>query len=216
MSNEQDQRPAPPTGSTMSILDMVRSGQIRKDSSAVLDPRILDLETNQPVAVGNSDPNIIGPDDTYDFSFRRPEAYPDVPPSVKTAEVRFILPMAKHIADTIGITVLDESAYDRVLQALRDRSLFVLMNIHKTRVSDGVASWFGLILVCKRHPLIMVRFKLRLGNEQIGIDQVRLWESAKERYLVYREANGGFFSREEASAMILNYLKTEGVLPDLK
>jgi len=200
----------------MSVLDMVRSGQLAQDPAAKLDSKIYNPDTGEAILVGNTDPDIIGPDDNYEFSFRKPEAYPEVPPPVKTAEIRFILPMAKFIADTIGITVIDESAYERVLQALRDRSLFVLLNIHKTRISDGAASWFGLILMCKRHPLVMVRFKMRLGNEVIGIDQIRFWEKANERYLVHRESEKGFFSREEASAMILNYLKTEGVLPDLQ
>jgi hypothetical protein len=62
----------------------------------------------------------------------------------------------------------------------------------------------------------MVRFKMKLGNETIGIDQLRFWERANERYLVHRQNDGSFFSREEASASILNYLKTEGVLPDLQ
>ncbi len=210
-----DERPAPPTGSENSVLDLIRAGRLAQDPQARLDPRIYDPVTNQPIQMGNTDPDIIGPDDTYEFSYRTPEAYPEVPPPVKTAEARFILPMAKFIADTIGITVIDETAYERVLQALRDRSLFVVLNIHKTKVADGVASWFGLVLMCKRHPVVMVRFKMRIATDQIGIDQIRLWERAGERYLVHREQGGGFFSREQASATILNYLKHEGVLPEL-
>jgi hypothetical protein len=211
----QDERPAPPSGAENSVLDLVRSGRLAQDPSARLDPQIYDPVTQQPIMMGNSDPNIIGPDDTYEFQFRGPQAYPNVPPQVKTAEVRFILPMAKFIADTIGITVIDESAYERILQAVRARSLFVLLNIHKTKIADGIASWFGLILMCKRHPLVMVRFKMRLSTEQIGIDQIRLWEKAEERYVVHREPDGAFYSREEGSALILNYLKTEGVLPGI-
>lgn len=212
----QDERPAPAEPAVMSILDMARSGRMSSDPSVPIDPVIYDPDTHQPIQVGNTDPNVIGADDHYEFSFRKPEAYPEVPPQVKTAEIRFILPMAKFIAETIGITVLDESAYERVLEALRTRSLFVLLNIHKTKISDGIASWFGLILMCKRHPIAMVRFKMKLGNETIGIDQLRFWEKANERYLVHRQEDGSFFSREEASASILNYLKSEGVLPDLK
>lgn len=214
MSTE-DERPAPSGGTENSVLDLVRSGRIIQDPQARLDPQIYDPVTQKPILMGNSDPNIIGPDDTYEFSFRSPDAYPDVPPPVKTAEIRFVLPMAKFVADSIGITVIDETAYERVLQALRDRSLFVLLNIHKTKVADGVASWFGLILVCKRHPLVMVRFKMRIATEQVGIDQIRLWEKSGERYVVHRDPNNGFYSREEASALILNYLKAEGVLPNI-
>lgn len=210
-----DELPAAPRGSENSVLDLIRSGQLSKDPQARLDSQIYDPITQSPILMGNTDPNIIGPDDTYDFSFRGPEAYPGVPPVVKTAEIRFVLPMAKFMADTIGITVLDETAYERVLQALRARSLFVLLNIHNTRVADGIASWFGLILVCKRHPVAMVRFKMRLATEQIGIDQIRLWEKSGERYLIHRSSDGGFYSREEASALVLNYLKSEGILPSL-
>lgn len=209
-----DERPAPAQGASKSVLDLLASGQMQKEPNAKFDPRIYDPATNQPIPMGNSDPNIIGPDDHYEFSFRKPDQYPDVPPQVKTAEVRFILPMAKFIADTINITVIDESAYERILEALRARSLFVLLNVHKTKVSDGTASWFGLILICKRHPVVMVGFKLRIGNELIGISQIRLWDSANERYVIHRH-NEGFYSREEASATILNYLKAEGILPDL-
>jgi len=203
------------TDNRMSVLDRVRSGSLIQDPGAKIDPKIYDLETNEPIAVGNTDPNIIGPDDKYEFTFRPLGAYPDVPQQVKNAEIRFILPMAQFLANTIGITVLDETAYERVLGALRDRALFVLLNVHKTHVADGIASWFGLILTCKRQPIVMVRFKMKLGSELIGIDHIRLWESAKERFVMYKQEEG-FYSRESASAMILNYLKAEGVLPGLK
>lgn len=201
--------------SKLPVLDRLRAGNLIQDPNAKIDRQVYDLETGQPIVVGNSDPNIIGPDDKYEFVFRSPDAYPSVPQQVKNAEIRFVLPMAQFLAGTIGITVLDETAYERVLGALRDRSLFVLLNIHKTQVADGVASWFGLILTCKRQPVVMVKFKMHLGSERIGIDHIRLWESAKERFVMFK-ADEGFYSREEASALILNYLKTEGVLPGLK
>lgn len=196
------------------ILDQIKAGSLLKDTDTPIDSQVYSLGSNLPIKVGVDDPNIIGPDDTYDFRFRDEKDYPNIPNEVKLAEARFVLPMAKFIANSIGITVLDESAYDRVLHALRLRSLFVLLNLHKTKIEDGVASWFGLILICKKHPVVMVRFKLHISSGRIGIDQVRLWEKSGQRYVIHRNQDS-FLSREESSAQILNYLKAEGILSDV-
>jgi len=210
------ERPAPPEGAANSVLDMLQAGQMSKNPQARIDPVIYDPVTNQPIPMGNTDPNVIGPDDQPElFAYRGPAAYPDVPEPIKTAETRFVLPMAQFVSNTLGITVLDETAYEKVLTALRCRALFVVLNLHKAKVEDGTASWFGLLLLCKRHVVTMVRFKLRMSTGQIGIDQVRLWDRSSAQYVVHAGPGGKLFSREEASALILNYLRNEGVVPNI-
>lgn len=211
MSNESNERPAPPGNS---VLDMVKAGQYRTQAMGKIDPVLYDPITGAPVQMGNTDPNVIGADDDpQTFAYRGPNAYPDVPPQVKEAEVSFILPMAQFIASTLNITVLDETAYDKVIPALRSRALFVVLNLHKTKVADGTASWFGMILPCRRHVVAMVRFKLRLSTRQIGIDQIRLWDSRSAQYVVHAGPDGKFMTREETSAKILNYIRNEGIVP---
>jgi len=210
MSHE---RPAPP--SENSVLDMLTAGRLAKDPSAKIDKVIYDPSTNQPVQMGNTDPNVIGPDDHVEYSYRPDSAYPDVPTQVKDAEVKFILPLAQLLANTIGIAVIDETMYEKIIQPLRSRSLFVVLNLHKVKVHDGIASWYGLVLMCKRHFLTFVRFKTRLSTGQIIIDEIRLWRKNGETYVRHAPPNGKFFSREEASVLILNYLRDEGVLPNI-
>lgn len=204
-----------PSQSSNSVLDLLEEGKLAKDPMARLDTTVYDPITHKPIEVGNTDPNSVGPDDHIEYSYRSDSAYPDVPSQVKAAEVKFILPLAQFLANTIGITVIDETLYEKIILPLRSRSLFVVLNLHKVKVDSGVASWYGLVLMCKRHFLTFVRFKMRLSTEQIIIDEIRLWHRNGETYVRHAPPNGKFFSREEASSLILNYLRNEGVLPNI-
>lgn len=209
---EQAPRPEADT-STKTVAAMVRDGDIAADPKARLDPVIYDMN-GDPIQTGNTDPNVIGPDDTPEFSYRPDNAYPNLPQQVKKAEHQYVLPLAKFVADSIGITVIDDYAYNRVLKALQSRSLFVVMNLYKTVVRDGVAIWFGLVLMCKRHPVVMVQFKEKLATEQVGISLVRCWSAREKKYFIFGDKEGRkFLSREETAALILNYLEKEGILP---
>lgn len=209
------ERPAPKPGNE-SVLDMINAGRLSKDPRTKLDPVIYDPITNLPVEMGNKDPSVIGADDQPKlFAYRGPNAYPNVPQPVKDAEIKFVFPLGQFLANTLGITVLDETAYEKVIPALRCRALFVVLNLHKTKVEDGIASWFGLMLLCKKHVVTMVRFKLRLGTGQIGIDQVRLWNKETSQYEIHTGQGGKFLTREETSAMILNYLRNANIVPSI-
>lgn len=209
------ERPAKPSG-TNTMLDMVNAGKLAKDPRAKIDPVIYDPETNLPIVMGNTDPNVIGADDQPKlFAYRGPNSYPSVPTPVKDAEIKFIFPMAQFLANTMDITVLDETAYEKVLPALRCRALFVVLNLHKCKIEEGTASWFGLMLLCKKHVVAMVRFKLRLSTGQIGIDQVRLWDKSNNQYVMHTGVGGKFLNREETSALLLNYLRNENILPGI-
>lgn len=199
------------------ILDRMQAeGDLQRDPQAVVDTASLyDFEGN-PIQFGNTDPNIIGPDDTAEFSYRTDKDYPDVPLAVKNAEVSFVLPVAKFLASSVNITVIDETLYGKILEALKTRSLFVMMNLHGVKIQEGIARWYGLILVCKRHPVVMVQFKLKLQTDQIGISLVKLWQSAHQRYVKYGDPEGRrLLTREEVSALIVDYLKKEGIVPNL-
>jgi hypothetical protein len=197
------------------VTELLRDGALMRDPTAKVDGALFDLDGNA-IVHGNTNPNIIGPDDKVEFSFRPDTAFPDVPPQVKNAEIRFILPMARFLASSLNITVIDETAYDRILPALKQRSLFVALNLYKVQIADGVATWFGLVMPCKQHWVVLVQFKMKLSTEQIGISQVRLWSAAYKQYFVSGERDlGRFYTREEASAKILNYLKVEGITPDI-
>ena len=195
---------------------LIHEGRLAKDPSAKLDPVIYDSRTGKPIQYGNDDPNVIGADSHVDFHVRSDADYPDLPQAVKDAEVRFLLPMAKHIASRLGITVMDEISYEKTLDPIRSRFLFVVMNLKGVTISDGVASWIGVVLMCKRHPIATVQVKLKLSTGQIGIYRVKLWEKKGTRYLMHGDRTGNsFMSREETLALVLNYLNTEGVVPGI-
>lgn len=208
-------RPEPGPSASKTVAAMVKDGDLYADPKTKIDPVIYDLEGNQ-IQRGVTNPDVIGPDDRPEFSYRPDTAYPKLPAQVKKAEHQYILPLAKFLADSIGITVIDDHAYDRVLKALQSRSLFVVLNLYKAQVRDGVATWFGLVLMCRRHPVVMVRFQEKLSTEQVGIPSLRCWSSKEQKYYVFGDREGRrFLPREEVSAIILNYLRQEGILPDI-
>lgn len=216
-SDEAPQAARPESGPSASktVAAMVKDGDLYADPKTKIDPVIYDLEGNQ-IQRGVTDPNVIGPDDRPEFSYRPDSAYPKLPQEVKKAEHQYILPMAKFLADSIGITVIDDHAYNRVLKALQSRSLFVVLNLYKAQVRDGVATWFGLVLMCRRHPVVMVRFHEKLSTEQVGIPSLRVWSSKEQKYFIYGDREGRkFTSREVSSSIILNYLREEGILPNI-
>lgn len=207
-------RPEEKPSAAKTVAQMVKDGDVQADPKAKVDTTLYDFEGN-PIERGMPEgSSIIGPDDTPEFSYRPDDAYPEVPPAVKQAEHRYVLPLAKFIADSIGITVIDDYAYNRILTALQSRSLFVVLNLYKTKVRDGVASWFGLVLQCRRHPVVLVEFREHLSTERIGISQVRCWSSKEQKYYIFGERDK-FMAREVAGATILNYLQREGILPNI-
>lgn len=201
--------------SSRPVTELLKDGALLRDASAKIDGVLFDLDGN-PIAHGNTNPDVLGPDDAVEFSFRPDTAFPDVPVQVKNAEIRFILPLAKFLASSLNITVIDETAYDKILPALKQRSLFVALNLYKVQIHDGVATWFGLVMPCKQHWVVLVQFKLKLSTEQIGISQIRLWSATHKQYFITGDKDlGRFYTREEAGAKILNYLKAEGITPDI-
>lgn len=177
-----------------------------------LRPRSLDGSLLD-VGIDPSDTTVIGPDHRPKFSFRDMSEYPDYPISMKEIEHKWILPMASHIANTLNITMLDEKMYEKVLPALKSRSLFVVMNMAKARIQNNVADWYSILVMCKKHPLVMVKTRYSIANNGIGIEHIKLWESSIKKYVIHGDREmKKFMSREESTALILNYLNREGVI----
>lgn len=173
---------------------------------------IVDIN-GKPLVYGNYDPNILSVDDNPSYAMRKPSDYADVPAEVKKAEISFILPMANFLAKTLGINIIEEKMYEKTLEQLKQRSLFVVLNLEKVQIQQGVAAWYGLILMCKKHPLIMVKFKLQISTGRIGISQCRLWEKDKQRYIVLGDPEQKtLLNREDTASKILNYLRNEGIV----
>ena len=183
------------------------------DTAAKINPnQIVDVD-GKPLKYGNTDKNIIGADDNPQFKMRSHTDFPEVPQEAKNAEVRYILPMANFIAQSLGINVIDEKMYERTLDQLKQRSLFVLLNLQKMQIQEGVAAWYGLLLMCKKHPLAMVKFKMQISTGKIGIAQCRLWEKAGQRYIVLGDQEQKkLMDREKVASEILDYLNHEGVV----
>ena len=200
---------------SVSVLDLVHSGRVSKDPSASIDPMLYGTD-GKPLKYGNDDPNIVGPDSDVSFTSRASDDYPDLPRQVKDAEIKFLLPMANHLSSRIGITIIDDISYSKALEALRSRFLFVVLYLNGVRISDGIASWMGIVLMCKRHPVVTVQVKLRIGTGQIGIHRIKTWEKSGKHYLMHGDRSGGsFLSREEATALVFNYLNVEGIIPGI-
>tara|TARA_Y100000310_G_C20691823_1_gene822794 strand:+ start:2361 stop:3002 length:642 start_codon:yes stop_codon:yes gene_type:complete len=196
--------------------DMVDQGYMGSDPSSKTDKTTLYGFDGKPIKMGNDDPNIIGLDSKPSFSYRPQDAYPSHPTEILSAEHRYVLPLARFLGDAIGVVPIDEHAYDRVLAAIQSKSIFVVINQKGLKVEEGVASWFGLVLICKRHPVVLVHFKEQLSTERVGISHIRLWMSREGRYHVHGDrTQRSFIKREEASALILNYLRDERIIANI-
>src|SRR5690349_14168747 len=96
---------------------------------------ILPFREGDPVRTINfeygakDDPAIIGPDDNVAYEMRTADELKDTPPVLIDAEVKHILPIAKLIAQRIGINALQEAQYGNVLAQIRERSVFVVLNV---------------------------------------------------------------------------------------
>lgn len=173
---------------------------------------LVDIE-GKPLKYGNYDPNIISPDDKPKFEVRSLDDYKDVPNPIKKAEISYILPMANFIAKTVGVDCIQEKTYEKVQEQLKQRSLFVILNLEKIQYKDNVAAWYGLVLTCKKHPVVLVKFKIQLNTGKIGISQCRFWnKDAQKYYIVGDPEQKTFLTREKVTENILNYLRTEGIV----
>ena len=147
------------------------------------------------------------------YEMRTEDTYPDVPNEAKRAEISYILPMANHIAQILKIDMLDEVMYEKTLKQIRQRMLFVVLNMYKLKIQEGLAWWDGVILMCKQHPIVLVRFKMHISTQRIGIAFVKVWNSTKKVYVLHGDKEQKqLMDRNKATKIILDYLERENVL----
>lgn len=186
----------------------------------VEDGRLYDLHGNL-IEMGTP-PGEIGPDDDPQFGQKKEEVhyelrswntYQNYPEEAKKAEMSFVLPMANFLSQTFNINLVDEVMYEKILKQLRQRMMFVVMNMYKLQVVDGIANWDGIVIMAKQHPVVLVRFKLQISTGKIGIAYIKVWNKEKQNYILFGDRTQKvMLSREEASNMILGYIEKEGIL----
>lgn len=120
-------------------------------------------------------PTDIGADDMATYTPRTAQEMSGTPPAIFEAEVRHLVPVANQIATAIGISFLQEAQYGNVIRPLRERSVFVVLNTAKPKIDHGVATYHGLVVMCKRHPIVRVVCKLQIETGAFGVAQVHLW-----------------------------------------
>lgn len=120
-------------------------------------------------------PEVIGPDDNVAYVPRTDKELAGTPTVLVDAEVRELLPIARVLAEAIGITAMQEAQYGNVQEQIRERSVFVVLNVLRHKVADGVASYPGLIIMCKKHPIVRVYCKCHIATGRFGIASVHLW-----------------------------------------
>ncbi len=161
-----------------------------------------------------ADPKIIGADDTCIYEMRKVEELKDTPPVLVDVEVRELLPLAQLLGQYIGITAMQEAQYGNVLEQIRQRSVFVVLNVMKPKITDGVAWYAGLIVMCKRHPIVRVSCKCHLATGRFGVANVHLWNKANSEYQVHGDMEGRVpMPAEKVVPLIMEYLENyEAVL----
>jgi len=187
---------------------------------ANVDPVLRDLHGN-PIEMGTPEGEI-GPDDNPKFGqdrtqvhyeLRTWDTYKNYPEEAKKAEMSFVLPMANFLSQTFDINLVDEVMYEKILKQLRQRMLFVVMNMYKLQVVDGIAIWDGIVVMAKQHPVVIVRFKLQLSTGRIGIAYVKAWSKERQGYIMFGDrTQKTMLDRDRATEIILNYVEQEGIL----
>lgn len=159
------------------------------------------------------DPKIIGPDDHAVYEPRKPDEVKDVPNVLIDVEVKHLLPIARSLGNAIGIACLQEAQYGNVLQQIRERSVFVVLNVLKAKIDSGVAVYHGIVVMCKRHPIVRVVCKCHLATGRFGVAQVHLWHkdvSLKDggEYHIYGDPNGKRpMALEDVVPLVMEYLE---------
>jgi hypothetical protein len=190
------------------------------DPNQVGDPVIYDLHGN-PIEMGTP-PGEIGPDDDPKFGQAKEEVhyelrtwdtYTNYPEEAKKAEMSFVLPMANFLSQTFNINLVDEIMYGKILLQLRQRMLFVVMNMYKLEVNDGIAQWDGILLMAKQRPVVVVRFKLQISTGRIGIAYMKVWNKEKQAYVgIGDRSQKTLMTRDDAIQKILTYVERERIL----
>jgi hypothetical protein len=170
--------------------------------------------SGERIPVGQKDdPNSIGPDDRAAYAPRTEKELVGVPQALLDVEVKHLVPVANQVATAIGITFLQEAQYGNVLTPIRERSVFVVLNVLKAKIDAGVATYHGLVIMCKRHPIVRVVCKCHLETGRFGVAQVHLWnkdpsEPSGGRYYLYGDPEMKKpMPQAELVTLILEYLE---------
>lgn len=156
-------------------------------------------------------PEMIGPDDNAAYVPRTVAELKDTPPELATAEVQHLVPIARAVAHAIGIDCLQEVQYGNVIEQLRQRSVFVVLNILKHRIENGVATYPGLVVMCKQHPIVRVYCRCHLATGRWGVSQVHLWSKDASKpgggeYHIYG-SNDKRMETHSVLPLVLEYLE---------
>lgn len=179
-----------------------------------IDTRLRDLNGNLlEVGIDPSRDDVIGADHKPIFKFRDMSDYPDYPEKLKEIEFKWVVPLANHVANHMNITFVDERMYEKMTIELKTRFTFVILNLAKVKFVESKAHWYSVIVMCRRHPLVLVKTVYDLNSNKIGIPHVKLWDGKISKFVVYGDKEQKrFLPRNEVATMIINYLERDKIL----
>jgi len=187
-------------------------------SDEAVDPQsVVDLQ-GRPLQYGNTDPNIIGPDDRVPDllgkSLRDRSKYSELlPQDLFTAEERWVLPFAVSIATILEVDLIDETTYAKIQKQLKEQFIFCVIDLSNPKIQDGIITWAGLKIWCKEVPVCEVMFHLDTKQELVFIRHIRLWEKARQGHVNVGDPNGlRALTREQGATIISNWLANEQIL----
>lgn len=201
---------------------------IPDESSRVLMPsepidrsQIYDVKGNK-LQYGNTDPNVLGPDDNIPIIMKQQSAslrdrslYSALLPNeLFAAEATYVLPFANFVAEElVNVNLIDELTYRKLQIQLKQRSIFCVLDISDATIVDRVVTWKGLRLICKDFEVASVTFCLDLASRVCLTRSVRLWLSAKGAYANVGDPSGlRDLGINKAATIIENYLQAERIL----
>lgn len=186
-------------------------------SDEEVDPKqIYSSATGEKLQYGNDDPNVLGPDNPPPVvqarAFRDPHKYPMYPSQVFQAEMEWVLPLAKYLAEHCVVDLIDETSYNKLQKEIRQQFLFCVLDISDLAIHENVATWPGIRIWCKMVPVVEVMCRLDLALNIVTVPYVRVWMQSQKAHAKIGDKTGmKHHTREDVARIVPNYLAQEGI-----
>lgn len=182
----------------------------------------------KPLVTGNTDPNVIGPDDSIpnladpsnqiQGSLRNRNLYGSYyPEELFLAEKHWCLPFCVYVAEHMikAVELIDELHYNKIQRQLKDQMVFCVMDLSQIHIDDERIAWEGFKIIAKHTIIVGVNFVIRRRErdpaKRIGISHLRVWQSKTQGYALINAGPEGLITREQASNAIATYFQRENI-----
>lgn len=202
----------------MATIEQVLSPEAIRTANEKPQHPLYDARGN-PIQVGNTDPNVLGPDDAVPKVGLRgirdrskySKLYPD---ALFVAEEHYVLPMAAYVAEKIcEVDLMDELTHRMILVQLKQNNMMAVLDISNPEIRENIITWGGFKVYVRDFAVVTVMFRLDTTIQICTIPYLRVWQNAVSKYAIVGDPSMiSNISREDTATIIANYFRNEGIL----